>query len=400
MLAIAPSALAAAPTGTLTFTPAAPGRANIGEAVTFQVTGVNWGGTAGTVAWSFGDGAVVVGGLEITHPYPTAGPKQVAAILTNGENELGGVGPVTVQVNTPPVAVLSGFSPIAAIPGQDVLFTSDSADPDGDAVTHLWDFGDGVTSPNRNATHAFDSVGVKTVKLTVTDPFGASDTKTEQIGILVSAPAPDGLPRAGFVYTPREPRVGDAVDLVSTSVDPEDKLRTQTWDLDGDGEFDDGRGDEVLYTFNSAGEKTVRLRVADAAGNVAEKERLVQVKTAPKPPAGYMRPWPNISFNGTVLSSGMQVKNLGIRAPVGALVSVSCHGKGCSIKQRRKRAKGGALRFKTYERFLRAGTKLEIFVRKTGTIGRYKRYTIRAGKAPSVRDLCLDPNKAHPVRCR
>ena len=34
----------------------------------------------------------------------------------------------------------------------------------------------------------------------------------------------------------------------------EGKLREQAWDLDGDGQFDDARGDEVFYTFTSPGE--------------------------------------------------------------------------------------------------------------------------------------------------
>jgi len=400
MLSFAPVTLAAPPTGELSITPPPPDRANIGEPVTVQIANVNWGGTAGTVAWNFGDAVQVTSTLGTTHAYATAGTKSIAAILTNGAGEVGGVAAKTVQVNAPPVVVFSGFSPTAPLPGVDVLFASDSTDPDGDALTHLWDFGDGVTSPNRNAVHAFASEGAKTVTLTVTDPFGASDTKTEPIGVVAPSGPVDQPPRAGFVFSPREPDVGDPVDLVSTSVDPEDKLRSQTWDLDGDGEFDDGRGDEVLYTFTSAGQKTVRLRVEDAVGNRAEKERSVDVQAAPKPPPGYMRPWPNISFNGTVLSNGMRVKSLGIRGPAGALVSVTCDGKGCSVKERRKRITGGPVHFKTYEHFLRAGIRLEIFVRKAGTIGRYKRYTIRAGKGPRVRDLCLAPGRARPVRCR
>jgi PKD repeat protein len=400
LLSFAPVAVGATPTGELTITPAPPDRANIGEPVTFQISNIDWGGTAGTVAWSFGDGTQVTPEVETTHAYTAAGSYQAAAILTNGAGEVGGVAAKAVRVNAPPTVVFSGFNPVAPLPGVDVLFASDSTDPDGDAITHLWDFGDGATSPNRNALHAFASAGTKNVTLTVTDPFGASDTKTEQVGLLVPQGPVDQLPRAGFAFAPGEPEVGDPVQFVSTSVDPEDKLRSQTWDLDGDGEFDDGRGDELLYTFTSAGEKRVRLRVEDAAGNSVQRERSVKVRTAPPPPPGYMRPWPNISFNGTVLSTGMRVRSLGIRAPAGALVSVTCRGKGCSVKQRRKRVKRGLVHFKTYETFLRAGVRLEIFVRKSGTIGRYKRYTIRAGKFPTVRDLCLEPDKRRPTRCR
>jgi PKD repeat protein len=400
MLAFAPAALAVAPTGTLTITPAAPDRPNVNEAVTFEITGLVWGGTAGTVAWSFGDGDGASGAnAQTTHAYATAGTKQVAAIVTNGEGEIAGFGPKPVQVNTPPVVVFNGFLPIAPVPGVDVLFASDSSDPDGDALTHSWSFGDGSTSPNRNATHAFADAGMKTVTLTVTDPFGASDTKTEQVPVLSPRPPDDKPPKARFVFSPKTPQVGDPVDIVSTSVDLEDQLRSQAWDLDGDGEFDDGRGDEVLHTFTSDGQKTVRLRVEDAAGNSAEEEHLIKVDKRPPAPAGYMRPPPSFNIGGLILSNGMQVQSLIVRAPKGALITVSCRGKSCGVKQRRKRGKGSALHFKTYERFLRAGVRLEIFVRKSGTIGTYRRYTIRAGKGPAHLDRCLKPGKTRPSRC-
>lgn len=402
LLVIAPSALAVPPTGELTIAPAAPDRPNIGEAVSFEITNVNWGGAAGTVAWSFGDGTPAQGTTELqtTHAYESAGLKSVGAILTNGAGELGGVPAKAVQVNTPPVALLSGFSPVAPLPGIDVLFASDSSDPDGDPITHLWDFGDGSTSPNRNAVHGFASAGAKTVTLTVTDPYGASATDSEQVNVVVSQGPVDVPPRASFVFSPRQPDVGDPIFLVSTSTDPEDKLRSQTWDLDGDGEFDDGRGDEVLHTFTSAGRKTVRLRVEDAAGHAAETERSIEVEPAPKARPGYLRPPPSINFGGDILSNGMRVQYLSIRAPVGALITVACRGKGCPVKQRRKRIKRGAVSFKTYERFLRAGVQLEIFARKAGTIGTYRAYTIRAGKRPKRVDRCLEPNRARPTRCR
>lgn len=400
LLAFAPAALAAPPTGELSVTPAPPDRANIDERVTFRIDNIDWGGAAGTVAWSFGDAVEVTTEIETTHAYTTAGTKSVGAILTNGAGEIGGVTGKTVQVNAPPVVVFSGFNPTAPLPGVDVLFASDSSDPDGDAITHLWDFGDGVTSPNRNALHAFALAGSKTVRLTVTDPFGASDTATQEVPVLPSQGPLDKPPRARFTYAPREPRVGDPIDLVSTSVDPEDQLRTQAWDLDGDGEFDDARGDEVLHTFTSPGLKTVRLRVVDAGDHSAVEERPIRIQRAPPPPPGYLRPPPGYDFGGTILSNGMRVEYLNIRGPKGALVTVACSGKGCPVKQRRKRIKRRTVSFQSYERFLRAGIKLEIFIRKKGSIGAYRAYRIRAGKRPKRIDRCLEPDKARPVRCR
>ncbi len=89
-------------------------------------------------------------------------------------------------------------------------------------------------------------------------------------------------------------------------------------------------------------------------------------------------------LNGLILSTGVRVQILGVRAPRGSLVTVRCKGKSCHGKQRRKRITKGPVRFKGYEHFLGAGVKLEVFVAKRGKIGEYTRYTIRRGKFPGA----------------
>jgi hypothetical protein len=90
---------------------------------------------------------------------------------------------------------------------------------------------------------------------------------------------------------------------------------------------------------------------------------------------------------------------LGVKAPRGTLVTVRCKGKGCGAKQRRKRIKGRAVRFRSYQRFLHAGVRLEIFIAKSGQIGEYRRYKIRGGKSPKRVDRCLNGLKLRPVKC-
>jgi len=92
--------------------------------------------------------------------------------------------------NLPPVAVatasvLSGASPLT------VTFKGDaSSDPDGNPLTYRWDFGDGTSATTANAIHVFSSTGTSgfTVKLTVTDNLGLSDSKTLQISLNNAAP--------------------------------------------------------------------------------------------------------------------------------------------------------------------------------------------------------------------
>ena len=271
--------------------------------------------------------------------------------------------------------------------------------PTATPLSYLWTFGDGVTtSTARNPIHNYASAGTKTVTLKVTDPSGLSATATRPIvvrGVLVPG---NSLPTVGFAVSPRSPQVGESVEFISSTTDPEGDLREQVWDLDGDGEFDDARGDEVVYTFATAGTKVVRQRATDGAGGTAIGERTLTVQPSPKAKAGFLSPSPVVTISGSILSTGMRVRHLTIRAPRGSLVAVVCRGKGCGAERRRKRIKRTTVSFKTYQRFLRAGAKLEISVRKPKTIGDFTRYTIRAGKFPVRTDRCIPAGKQKPAK--
>ena len=154
----------------------------------------------------------------------------------------------------------------------------------------------------------------------------------------------------------------------------------------------------MVYTYSTAGPKVVRQRATDGAGGTAIAERTLTVVPAPKAKAGFLTPSPVVTLSGELLRRGFRVKGLSVRAPRGALVVVKCSGKGCGVKQRRKRIKRGPVSFKTYHRFLRAGARLEIFVRKANTIGDYTRYKIRAGKFPARTDRCLPLGKSKPAK--
>jgi PKD repeat protein len=403
-LALAPSALAV-PSGTFRFDPAPPDRANPGEPVTFTAENLVFDGasTTGTVNWSFGDGSAPGAGATAEHTYAAPGTYQVTAVLTNTEGGEPTYLPAqTLRINAPPVAVFTGFAPLEPILGQGVRFRSESSDPDGDPVAHVWKFGDGVTSELPEPVHPYADTGIFSATLTVTDEFGASST-TPAREVVVSGPPVEGpingIPVTNFAFSPRNPKVGDPVEFVSSAIDPEGDLRSQTWDLNEDGRFGDARGDAVVHTYTTPGEKIVRLRAEDARGAASIRQRMITVEPAPPVPPGFLRPTPRVRFRGEILPRGTRVKILSVQAPRGALVRVTCKGKRCPAKQRRKRIKKGGVRFRSFERFLRAGTRLEIFIVKPKTIGQYTRYTIRAGKGPAALTRCLPPGKKRYTRC-
>jgi glucose/arabinose dehydrogenase len=98
--------------------------------------------------------------------------------------------------------------------------------------------------------------------------------------------ATNSPPQAALTATPTS---GDPPLTVSFdaggSVDPDaGEALDYTWDLDGDGELDDGTGPTITTTYESAGTRTVRVEVADAAGATDTAEATIRVGThAPEP---------------------------------------------------------------------------------------------------------------------
>src|SRR5215210_3442334 len=87
-------------------------------------------------------------------------------------------------------------------------------------------------------------------------------------------------PNASFTYSPASPRVRENVTFSSTSSDPDGSIASQAWDLDNDGQFDDGTGATASRSFDKKGSYVVRLRVTDDQGATAVASRTVTVTNA------------------------------------------------------------------------------------------------------------------------
>ncbi len=224
----------------------------------------------------------------------------------------------------------------------------------------------------RNPTHAYTTPGQKTVRLTVNDGKGGVDDVTQTI--VVRDPR---APTASFKTAPGTPRAGDKVTFTSTSAPVEgQEIDSQEWDLDSDGDFDDGKGATVSKTFDSQGVYRVALKVTQENGNFAVAEGTVRVGAlvVTTPPAGggqnpgpktpnkptgakwtLLSPFPVVNISGRAYLHRTQITKLTVIAPRGSITSVTCVGKkACPNATRRKRArpKHLRLRFKTFERYL------------------------------------------------
>jgi hypothetical protein len=191
---------------------------------------------------------------------------------------------------------------------------------------------------------------------------------------------------------------------VSTSTDASSPLTAFAWSLTGSGIFE-AVGPTLSTSFSTPGPHPVRLLVTDANGQSAA---VTETITAISPAATLMQPFPVVRIAGSASSSGAKVSLLSVQAPIGASVSIACHGHGCPAKRQdtisvsgRSKSKTGLVTivFRRFERSLRAGAYLQIKIYAPGQIGKYTRFTVRRGKLPVRVDTCLRPDGVKPMAC-
>jgi hypothetical protein len=209
-------------------------------------------------------------------------------------------------------------------------------------------------------------------------------------------------PVASFTYAPSAPVAGDEITLTSISADPDGPLTSQSWELDGDTAFDDASGPMTDVSFPVAGQYPVSLRVTDRDGAATVTTATLTVQPRPAEP---ISPFPVVSMLAVVGEQGTRVRELLVKAPVGARVRVACLGRGCPFTSFVEKADVQArasrlIRIRRFARhLLRPGTMIEIRVTKRGRIGKLTRFVIRKGRPPRRVDRCLAPGSKRAVRC-
>lgn len=284
------------------------------------------------------------------------------------------------------------YSPASPLTNEPVTFVSTASGP---ISAQSWDLnGDRLcndaTGPS--AQRAFPTSGVYAITLCVTGGTGSS-TATDMVTVRNRAPT------ALFSYAPGAPASGDSVVLTSYSADPDGPIVSQAWDLDGDGAYDDGQGSTASVTFGKAGEYPVGLLVIDRDGATGVALHAIRVRA---PAAQFISPFPVVRMVGSIGRRGTRIKEIVVKVPAGGRVRISCRGGGCPPVTKRS---GGAriartLRVRRFaRRVLRPGAVVRVWVTKSGAIGKYTRFRIRAGKPPVRADRCLMPGSRRPVRC-
>ncbi|MFT4958393.1 MAG: hypothetical protein ACI9PP_001312, partial [Halobacteriales archaeon] len=106
------------------------------------------------------------------------------------------------------------------------------------------------------------------------------------IGVIVLAGtavgAATGEPTATIKYEPSSPTVDEAVTFVANASDPDGTVTKFEWTIDG---TTVARSQRFNYTFESAGDHQVRLRVTDDDGNATTTSTVVTVQATEPPTA-------------------------------------------------------------------------------------------------------------------
>jgi glucose/arabinose dehydrogenase len=201
-----------------------------------------------------------------------------------------------------PLATATATRPSVSNPYTIAFSSAGSTDPNGGALTYLWDFGDGTTSTSANPTHTYSATGVRTftAKLTVTNAQGLTGSDT--IDVVVG-----GRPPVATITAPanntRIP-IGTRVTFTGTASDADETLPTSAlkWTvlLHHNEHIHPGvtaTGTSGSFVVEDHGETSdtyfyeIVLTVTDSAGLTDTKRVNVLPERSSPPPTTLPAPW-------------------------------------------------------------------------------------------------------------
>ena len=205
-----------------------------------RIEGINTGFVAGTTRAAFGAGitvhsTTVHSATSLTASISIAstsapGPRAVSVISPTQTATLASAFTVldAGPPNRPPAASAGG--PYSGQTGAAIGVIGSGSDPDGDAVTFTWDFGDGTTpvtgAPDQS--HTYSAAGQYVATLTVRDGKGGVATASAQVSV-EAAPPPN-----------RDPVITSIANTSATEGEP------YVYDVEG---TDPDAGDALVYAL-------------------------------------------------------------------------------------------------------------------------------------------------------
>ena len=241
---------------------ATPPSVCLGTAIAFNNISGGVGGE--TFLWEFGDNETSTEESP-TYTYAAAGTYRVRLTITDrcGEQDAAEADVNVLESATATFDV--SRNPVCA--GDTITFTNRSSG--GSTSTFAWDFGDGGTSSDENATHSYATPGVYTVALRVDSDCG-SEERSRDITVLEP-------PVAEFSTSSTEICAGEQVTFTESSTGG--GIEIFAWSFGDDGASNERN---PQHTYDGPGTYTVTLTVGGTCGADTEtKTDYVTVRARP-----------------------------------------------------------------------------------------------------------------------
>jgi PKD repeat protein len=240
--------------------------------VAFSANGSDPENQALTYSWDFGDGGTSLR-QNPDHRYMQPGT-YTAKVTVKDPKGATGTATVEIVVTNPPgnvaPTVKAAGDPTAGKPPLAVQFSAAGTDPDGDALTYAWDFGDGASSLLQNPSHTYTKAGTYTAKVTVSD--GRGGTATDTVVVTVGNRAPT----VQLTATPTSGKSPLTVSFSATGSDPDGDALTYKYDF-GDGTKPVTGGRAVSHKYSKVGTFTAKVTVTDTDGATGTAEVQISV---------------------------------------------------------------------------------------------------------------------------
>ena len=230
-----------------------------------------------TYTWTFGDGQTATGATP-SHTYQDPGTYSVELTVrdTEGATNTASATATVTRANRPPVADAGG--PYSGDAAQTITFSgAASSDPDGDALTYSWTFGDGTSGTGAVVRRSYSTPGSYTATLTVADARGATAAAPAAVTVRPINQRPTAV-----VGGPYSGEAGVAVAFSGAgSTDPDNDPLTYAWSF-GDGGTSTGA--TPSHSFAAPGTYTVTLTVSDGRGGTHSASAQAAIAAANQPP--------------------------------------------------------------------------------------------------------------------
>ena len=166
-----------------------------------------------TYAWNFGDNTTGTG-VSPTHTYSAIGPFTVTLTVSNTSGVTGSATTTAAIAAIPPVPNAGGtYTGRPTVPVT-AFSAAGSTDPQGQALTYAWNFGDGTTGTGVAPPHTYAAAGNYAVMVTATNTSGLSATSTSSAAILAAG---QGFAISGTVRTGTTAAAGAHVYLMAAN---------------------------------------------------------------------------------------------------------------------------------------------------------------------------------------